>query len=154
LLDLEDALRTHFCARLPDRDVGGLPVVGVVLGEEARIRAKFMDPNIEVIAPDGPEPGAVQGLTALVAGWRDFLTSWEDFHTTSEEYRELDDTHILVLFKRGGRGKRSGMEIRQLSGSEGADVVEVRDGKVVKIASYWERDRAFADLGLTPDTGT
>ena len=115
--------------------------------------AKFMDADIEVVAPDGPEPGAVRGLTALAELWRDFLTSWEDFRTTTEEYRELDADHILVLFRRDGRGKRSGMEIGELSGAKGADIVEVRDGKVVKIVSYWERDRALTDLGLTPDTG-
>jgi hypothetical protein len=36
-LDLEDALRTHSCASLPDRDIGGLPVVGVVLRDESGV---------------------------------------------------------------------------------------------------------------------
>jgi len=33
-------------------------------------------------------------------------------------------------------------------------VLHVRDGKAVKFVIYFDRERAFADLDLTPDTGT
>jgi hypothetical protein len=38
--------------------------------------------------------------------------------------------------------------VRAIAGAEGADVHYLRDGKVDKWLSYWERDRALADLGL------
>ena len=60
----------------------------------------------------------------------------------------LDEERVLALYRRTGRGRASGMEIHDLAGSEGADVLLIRDGKVVRLASYWERARALADLGL------
>lgn len=33
-------------------------------------------------------------------------------------------------------------------------MLDIREGKVVKLVTYWDRDRAFADLGLTPNTRT
>ena len=38
--------------------------------------------------------------------------------------------------------------------ADGANLFVIRDGKVVKIVLYWDRERAFADLGLAPDTGS
>ena len=43
-----------------------------------------------------------------------------------------------------GRGAGSGVEVDQRR----ASVFHVRNGKVARLALYWDRDRALADLGL------
>jgi hypothetical protein len=43
-----------------------------------------------------------------------------------------------------GRGKGSGVDVDQPR----ASVFQVCDGKVIRLALYWDRDRALADLGL------
>jgi ketosteroid isomerase-like protein len=68
----------------------------------------------------------------------------EDFRGEAEGYRELDAAHVLVLARGFGRGKQSGVPVS----IRGAEVFEVRDGKVTRIVVYYDRDRAFADLGL------
>jgi ketosteroid isomerase-like protein len=69
-----------------------------------------------------------------------------------DDYRELDDERILVLFNRTGRGKASGVQLGQVR-TKGASLFHVRDGKVTRMVHYWDRDRALADLGLTPESG-
>ena len=49
-----------------------------------------------------------------------------------------------MLELRRGRGKESGVE----TGTKAAALFHIRDGKVTRLVSYWERDHAFADLGL------
>ena len=110
--------------------------------------AAFINPDIKFTSVGGPDHREVRGLVPLADQWREFLNSWEDFRVVAEDYRELDDSRVLVLFRRSGRGKVSGMEIAQLAGAEGADVLHLHDGKVIEWFSYWERDRALADLGL------
>jgi hypothetical protein len=87
-----------------------------------------------------------------VRGWRDFLGAWKNLRGAAEGYRELDGEAVLVLFLWSGRGKTSGLELGQLR-TKGAHLFCLRDGKVVKSVLYFDRDRAFADLGLEPDTG-
>jgi hypothetical protein len=65
----------------------------------------------------------------------------------AEEYRELDGERVLVLIRFGGRGKTSGVEVGQMQ-SKGANLFHIRDGKVTRLVIY-DRERAFADLGLS-----
>jgi ketosteroid isomerase-like protein len=75
------------------------------------------------------------------------LSAWKGLRSEAYEYRELDDERILVLLEYSGRGKASGLDVAQLR-TKGAEVFNLRDGKVTRFVLYWDRDRAFADLGL------
>ncbi len=79
-----------------------------------------------------------------------WLNAWEDFRAEAEEFRELDSKRVLVLAHNTGRGKASGLDLRQ-NPTKQASLLHVHDGKVTKIVLYWNRDRAFADLGLSPE---
>jgi ketosteroid isomerase-like protein len=109
-------------------------------------------PDIEFVIADGPSPGIWSGLAGMSEGWRELASAWESFSTSAQEYRELDGERVLVLLHRSGRGKRSGLELQAL-GSEGAALLHVRDGKVKRLVVFMDRKRAFADLGLAPESG-
>jgi hypothetical protein len=74
---------------------------------------------------------------------------WDNYSVTAAEFRELDDERVLVLTSLSGRGKTSGLEIRQAQ-AKGANLWHISDGKVTRLVAYGERRRAFADLGLAP----
>jgi ketosteroid isomerase-like protein len=106
--------------------------------------AEWADPRIEYRVADGPDPGSFTGRDGLVQAMRSVFGAIEDVRADAEDYRELDAERVLVLTRFSGRGKTSGVQIGDL----GAEVFEIHDGNVTKIVVYWERDRAFADLGL------
>lgn len=108
-------------------------------------------PEIEWVIPDGLSPARWSGLAGLVEGERDFLRGWENYHLEVDEYRELDDDRVLVLVHSSGRGRASGLELAEIGKRGGAAWVQVRDGKVTKLVTYYDRERAFADLGLAPE---
>jgi ketosteroid isomerase-like protein len=109
--------------------------------------AEWAHPEIEFVFADGPSPGSWRGVDAMVKAWRDFMDTWEYYRSEPYEFRELDDERVLVFDHVWGRGKASGMEIRQVS-PKGADLFHIRDGKVVRLVIHFDRDRALADLGL------
>jgi ketosteroid isomerase-like protein len=108
---------------------------------------EWADPEIEWVIADGPAPGTWTGVAGMAEGWRDVLGAWESLRGEVEAYRELDADRVLVLFRYGGRGKTSGLELGHV-GAKSAQVFHVRDGKVTRLVTYWVRDRALADLGL------
>ena len=83
----------------------------------------------------------------MVDGYRQVMNAWEGYSSKAEEYIALDDERVLVLQLLSGRGKASGLELAQMQ-PKAAGVFQVRDGKVVRIVLYYDRDRALADLGL------
>jgi ketosteroid isomerase-like protein len=111
---------------------------------------EWAHPDVEFVLADGPDPGSWRGRTGMAEGWRAFLSNWGDYRFEVDEYRELDAERILVLISVRGRARTSGLELGQL-GAEGANLLHVRGGKVVRLALYFDRDRALADLGLMPE---
>ena len=116
--------------------------------EQADFRSvAWAHPQIEYILLGGPEPGKWDGLAAMTASVRSFMSAWEDYGITAEDLRELDDERVLALVRLSGRGKTSGLEIADTH-AQGAEVWHVRDGTVTRLVMYWDRDHALADLGL------
>jgi ketosteroid isomerase-like protein len=112
--------------------------------------AEWAHPEIEYVAADGPSPGRWTGLAGMAEANRDVLSVWENVRQEAEDYRELDNGRVLVLHRFTARGKKSGVELRHMR-SEGAALFHVRGGKVSKIVDYFDREHAFADLGLAPE---
>jgi ketosteroid isomerase-like protein len=81
--------------------------------------------------------------------WLIRLRAFDDFRFVAEEFREIGGERVLPLFKGSGRARMSGLALDQFAG--GAHVFYLRDSKVTRLVSYWDRDRAFADLGLAPE---
>jgi ketosteroid isomerase-like protein len=74
---------------------------------------------------------------------RAWLSPWEHWRAVAEDFLEIGD-HVVVLTSHRGRGKGSGIEIRQ----EGAHVFELRDGKVVRLEIFVSREKALASVEL------
>jgi ketosteroid isomerase-like protein len=109
--------------------------------------AEWAHPDIELVYADGPDPASWSGLAGMSDGWRNVLAAWHDVSATAEEYRELDGERVLVLDRRGGRGRTSGLQLEEVW-TKGATLWHVREGKVTRLVINWDRKRALADLGL------
>jgi ketosteroid isomerase-like protein len=115
--------------------------------------SEWASSEIEFAFTDGPEPGSYKGQGAMAKAMRDWLSAWEDLRQEPEEYRELDRERVMVLHRFSASGKTSGLDLGEIE-AEGAALFYVHSGKVTRIVHYYDRQRALADLGLTPDTGT
>ena len=86
------------------------------------------------------------GVDAMSELWREWVSAWEEYRVEVEEVRGLDDGRVLVLMRHGGRGKSSGIAIEDMK--PGANVFDVRAGRVAALTLYLDRERALTDLGL------
>ena len=109
--------------------------------------AEWAHLEVEFVVVGGPEPSSHTGLADAAPHIEAFLSLWEDYRVEAQEYRELDSERVLVLTRQSGRGKSSGVETDQPR----ASLFHIRDGLIIRRVNYWDRDRAFADLGLTPE---
>jgi ketosteroid isomerase-like protein len=109
----------------------------------------WADPQIEYAIADDPGAELKRGVAAMTRTWGGFLTAWEDYRVEAREYHELDEERVLVAHAAKGRGKTSGVEIGATAGArETANLFHLRAGRVTRLISYFDRDRAFADAGI------
>jgi ketosteroid isomerase-like protein len=107
--------------------------------------ADWAHPEIEFGFADGPEPGLWKGREEMSGRYGDWLRGWKGFRAEPERYFVVDEKRILVFVHNSGRGRLSGLEFDQRSV---ANFFEMRDGTVIRLVLYWDRDRALTDLGL------
>jgi ketosteroid isomerase-like protein len=85
----------------------------------------------------------------MAQGWTGFLSAWDEFRVKAEEYRELDGERVLVFAHFSARGRASGLEVAPFTTTRGgANLFHLRGGRVTRLVVYWDRARAFAELGL------
>jgi ketosteroid isomerase-like protein len=111
--------------------------------------ASWAHPQIEYVMVDEPGSQTYRGVAAMGDAWRGFLSAWEDYRLEPVEYRPLDEDRVLVVVHAHGRGKASGVELdKNTRGEGGANLFHIREGRVVRLDAYFNREHAFADLGL------
>jgi ketosteroid isomerase-like protein len=78
---------------------------------------------------------------------RTWLSEWDFWRVEADEYLEIGD-HVVVLTTYHGRGKGSGAEVSH----QGAHVFEVRDGQVVRLEIFADREKAIRSVrAASPD---
>jgi ketosteroid isomerase-like protein len=105
---------------------------------------RFFDPDaVFEEPPEQPSPTVVKGRDAAIEIFRQFDEAWEEHRSEPEEIRIIDGERVLVLSIEHFRG-RDGLEISQPCGS----IFTLRDGKIVRLQSFWERETALEAAGL------
>ncbi|MDQ3554694.1 MAG: nuclear transport factor 2 family protein [Chloroflexota bacterium] len=105
---------------------------------------RFFDPGgVFEEPPEQPSPTVAEGRDAAVRTFRQFDEAWEEHRSEPEDIRTIDDERVLVLSIEHFRG-RDGIEISQPCGS----IFTLRDGKIVRLQSFWERDNALKAAAL------
>jgi ketosteroid isomerase-like protein len=99
--------------------------------------ADAFHPEVEFELVDWPHPARSRGVEEMARTWQATLGAWDEFRAEPDDF--IDFGHnVLVLNSIHGRGKGSGAEVS----AQTATVWTVEVGKVVRLALYWDTDRA------------
>ena len=120
---------------------------------EAWLRGDFaalfecFDPEIEwdtTTFGGWPEVGVYCGHDGVRRFFDEWLASWERFESGVDEYLDAGEDRVLVLAWQRAYGPGSHVPVEM----EWAQLCTLRDGLVVHIAAYGDRNEALALVGL------
>jgi ketosteroid isomerase-like protein len=107
-------------------------------------RRELFDPDIEgVWAAELPDPHVDQGVEALVASSREWLSAWDAFRLEAESFLPAEDKVVVLVVLRG-RGKGSGVEVA----TPAAHVWTMRRDKAIRVEAYMDRAKPLEAAGL------
>ena len=108
----------------------------------------FFDPDV-VYSRIGTETpgmeGEWRGLEAMSAATREYFHGLLDIRIEAERIIDLGDDRVLVLTRQTGHGKLSGVPFEH----ELADLMTLKNGKIVVMAAYWHRAEGLEAAGLS-----
>ena len=93
--------------------------------------------------PEQPAPRVARGKEEAARIFGQFDEAWETHTSDLQEFVVVDDERVLALTIEHFRG-RDGIELTQPSGS----LFTFRDGKIVRMQSFWEQANARRAAGL------
>ena len=107
----------------------------------------LFDPEIEWRGPrefpDLAEPHfGHEGVARYIAKVNE---AFDDYQMNPEEFIDAGADRVLVFSREGGRGRGSGAEVET---HPTAHLWTLRDGKAIRMESYWERSDALEAAGL------
>jgi ketosteroid isomerase-like protein len=110
--------------------------------------ADFFDAGVEHSRIGAQTPdmeGRWVGLDKFQTAFRQYLEALSDLRIEAERIIDLGGDRVLVLSRQTARGKHSGVPIEHETG----DLFTLRDGKIVRYDSYWNRAEALEAVGLS-----
>jgi ketosteroid isomerase-like protein len=90
------------------------------------------------------DPAIVRGRAAIDTAVRELIAPWEPYSIEVDRLFDVDEG-VLAFVTVRGRGRVSGIDVN----SAVAHLVKLRDGKVVAMVYYAEREEALAAHGLS-----
>jgi ketosteroid isomerase-like protein len=104
----------------------------------------LFDDNVEFREPpEQPAPRVAKGREAVREMFGEFDSAWAEHKNEIEKIESIDDDRVLLLSIEHFKG-RDGIEIDAPSTS----VFTIRDGRIVKWQSFWDRESALKNLGI------
>jgi len=102
-------------------------------------------PDVELDMTRMPDGGVARGPDGVREFYAQWFGAWDDMRIEFEGARALPGGRVISLIRLSGRGRVSGVPVAIVA----ADVMTLRDGKVVHQVGYPDRDEALKELGLS-----
>ena len=113
-------------------------------GDWDEVFERWFDPEIEWSDPPGFPGAAVHhGREAVEARFRELEEMLEGFSVQLEELFDAGDD-VVAFVRTGGRGRSSGIDVSRPV----AWVLTVREGWIVRVVGFEDRDAALEAAGL------
>jgi ketosteroid isomerase-like protein len=106
---------------------------------------RFADPEIEWDPPPiQVEQQIYRGIDGVMEFFETILEAFEQVRQVPERFIDCGD-QVLVFLRSEARGRTAGLEINE----QWAHLVTVRDGKIVRLQQFRDRDEALEAAGLS-----
>jgi len=108
--------------------------------------ADLVDPNVVQHGTAGgmDEGRVLRGLTEIRQDYESVEKTWDEHQIEPQEFIDAGD-RVVVFLREYQRGKRSGIELT----IDTAVVVDLLDGRIVRIQGFMDRAAALKAVGLS-----